>query len=135
MTQFKQQHLQKIRPGIVLYNQEKFWECHEALETPWMEDRGDHARNAYWAVIQVAAALIHYLNKNYEGTVGMFYKAKEKIERCEKLKVESPLMEEFLHWSQFKSLIMSIPEPPTLEDFKDLYQFRFPDPKHWKLPK
>ncbi len=135
MTQFGHQHLQKIRPGIVLYNQEKFWECHEVLETPWMEDRGDHARNTYWAVIQVAAALLHYLNKNREGAVGMIDKAREKIDRCETLGVESPLLEEFLHWPQFKSLVRAIPPRPELKDFDELYQFKFPDPANWAISK
>ncbi len=129
--QFGVEHLKKMRLGIVLYNQEKFWECHEELEDPWMEDRGDNARNVYWTIIQVATALLHYLTENQAGATGMLNKAKKKIERCEKLRVETPIMEMCLSWSRFKSLVRAIPDESELRDFDELYQFKFSDPQQW----
>ncbi len=86
---FDADHLQKMAESIRLFNQQKYWECHEALEDLWMEDRQDPVRNVYWAVIQVAAACIHYRDSNLVGCQGMIAKAKEKFRRCRELNVVS----------------------------------------------
>jgi predicted metal-dependent hydrolase len=125
--QFGPEHLEKIRPGIECFNQQKYWECHEELEHVWLEDRQDPARNVYWAIIQVAAALVHYREKNLEGAKGMLNKAKNKFERCEKQNIETDLLEEKLSWNRFKTMSLSVPDEPQLADFKELYDFRFED--------
>lgn len=50
--QFTKEHLCDVRKGVVLFNQQKYWECHEELEHHWLESRGDNARLVYWAVIK-----------------------------------------------------------------------------------
>ena len=35
--QFLVEHLQKIQYGIELFNEQKYWECHEELEDLWLE--------------------------------------------------------------------------------------------------
>ena len=132
---FGPEHLGKIKKGIILYNKEMFWECHEELEGPWLEGRGDHARNVYWAVIQVAAALFHYIDDRYEGAVGMIVKAKNKFDECEKLNVETDLMEQYLSWTKFKGLVRGVPFSPKLQDFDELYGFKFIDPFEWVIEK
>jgi predicted metal-dependent hydrolase len=114
-----------MREGIHLFNEQKYWECHEALEEIWMEDSFDNVRNVYWAVIQVAASLIHYRDGKIVGAKGLINKSKEKIKRCEDFKIETPLLEEYLEWSDFKNLIRQVPDEPILEDFKNLFNFRF----------
>jgi hypothetical protein len=122
---FTKEHLLKMKLGIELFNAQKYWECHEALEDVWMEDANDQARNVYWAVIQVAASLIHYRDGKIAGAQGLIQKSKEKFIRCEKLKVETPLLYKYLEWDQFKKMVMSVPENPCLDDFKNLFEFRF----------
>lgn len=123
--QFTQEHLEKIRPGLALFNEQKYWECHEALEDLWMDDRQDSARNVYWAIIQVAAACIHYRDQNLIGAQGMIFKAKEKFRRCHEQSVITELMKE-LQWSELEALVMKVPEKnSTLSDFADLFAFRF----------
>lgn len=73
--QFSPSHLEKMKEGLTLFNEQKYWECHEALEDVWMEDRNDNARNVYWAVIQVAAACIHYRDSNLIGAQGKIGRA------------------------------------------------------------
>ncbi len=118
-------HLKKMKEGIELFNAQKYWECHEALEDVWMEDANDPARNVYWAVIQVAASLIHYRDGRITGATGLITKAKEKFLRCETMNIETPLLYEHLQWKELKGMVYRIPPEPKLEDFKDLFQFRF----------
>jgi uncharacterized protein len=124
---FTREHFEKIRPGLLLFNEQKYWECHEALEDLWMEDRQDPARNVYWAVIQVAAACIHYREKNLIGAQGMIFKAREKLGRCRDLRILSAEINSDLNWSGLESIVAAIPERNSrLEDFAILFDFRFP---------
>nr|MBA2404948.1 hypothetical protein [Bdellovibrionales bacterium] len=86
----------------------------------------DQARNVCWAVIQVAAACIHYRDDKIIGAQGMINKAKEKFRRCRELKVLTPVVTKYLDWEELESLVMKIPEKEAkLEDFAELYEFRF----------
>lgn len=125
---FEEEHLLKMREGIELFNQQKYWESHEALEDIWAEDAHDPVRYVYWAVIQVAAACIHYRNQNLIGCQGMIAKAKEKFKKCRELHVVSDLLLSKLDWERFESLVMEIPESSssTLKDFAKIFDFRFP---------
>ena len=129
--QFSPEHLQKMQEGVELFNEQKYWECHESLEDVWMEDRGDLARNVYWAVIQVAAACIHYRDSKIVGAQGMIVKAKEKFLRCREKNILTQLAFEYLDWEELEKLVMAIPEKDAkLEDFAKLYDFRFKNYKN-----
>lgn len=124
--QFSPEHLEKMQEGVELFNEQKYWECHESLEDVWMEDRGDLARNVYWAVIQVAAACIHYRDSKIVGAQGMIVKAKEKFLRCREKLILTSLAFDYLDWEELEKLVMEIPaKDAKLEDFKALYDFRF----------
>lgn len=124
---FSQEHLQKIEEGIHLFNQQKYWECHEVLEDLWLEDRQDPHRSIYWAVIQVAATCIHYRDGNILGAQGMIAKSKEKFRRCRDLGVVSDLLLRELDWGNLENLVMAIPDgnKSTLDDFISVFNFRF----------
>lgn len=129
--QFSPAHLEKMQEGVELFNEQKYWECHESLEDVWMEDRGDLARNVYWAVIQVAAACIHYRDSKIVGAQGMIVKAKEKFIRCREKNILTPLAFDYLDWEELEKLVMAIPEKDAkLEDFAKLYDFRFKNYKN-----
>jgi len=130
--QFTVDHLLKVKKGISLYNARKYWECHEELEDHWLEDRGDDARYVYWVVIQAATALFHYEDENLAGARGMINKAKDKVIKCSKKKVETDLIYKFLGWKKFTGLINEIPDVPTLRDFDKLHMFKFSNPEKWK---
>ena len=129
-NQFDLAHLEIIKKGIDLFNQQFYWECHEELEHHWLEEPGP-IRNVYWAVIQVAAAMIHYRESNLVGARGLIVKAKQKFERIEKLGVESLILEKYLSWSVFKKMVLIVPAEPVLSDFKNLFEFRFVSPDKW----
>lgn len=123
--QFGVEHLKKMQQGIIYFNEKKYWECHEELEEAWLEDRNDPARYVYWAIIQVAATLIHYRDQKSIGCHGMLKKAKEKFIYCREKNVLSELTEEFLQWNELESLIFAINPDDALEKFLDLYNFQF----------
>ena len=123
---FSQEHLDKMHEGIDLFNRQLYWECHEALEHIWLEDRGDPHRYVYWAVIQVAAAMVHYQKNNLIGANTMIKKAQEKFKKCHELGVVSDYLEKQLKWSLLESLSFEIPDNSSkIEVFKKLFDFRF----------
>ncbi len=126
---FTERHYDKMIPGIQLFNQQLYWECHEALEEIWLTDRGDNARFIYWAVIQIAAVCIHARDEKIIGAQGMLAKAKEKFRKARELGVITKENER-LNWDELEGLVMGIPDGTnsTLKDFDVLLQFRFPDP-------
>lgn len=126
MGEFDLEHLEKVKEGVELFNAQKYWECHEVLEDHWMEEPGA-VRNVYWAIIQVAASMIHFRENNLTGARGLIYKAKQKFDRCESLHVESDLLFHSLSWIELKTLVRNVPVEPQLSDFENLYKFRFKD--------
>ena len=57
---------QLIKDGIFYFNNERFWESHEALEGAWKECIGDE-KELIQGLILVAAALVHY--QKYENKI------------------------------------------------------------------
>lgn len=134
--QFTPDHLRACSEGVKLYNERKFWECHEDLEDHWIEDISDNARYVYWAIIQVAASLYHLRNANMAGARGMIIKAQDKISQCKKRKVITDIMYNYLSWDEFSDLVMKVPgNEAEIEDFDDLYEFRFIAPENWEIIK
>ncbi len=123
VEEFTKDHLRMMQNGIRLFNEGKFWDCHEDLEDPWMECNHEPAKYVFWAVIQVATALYHYENQNLNGASGMLNKSREKFKFCESL--EGPLLNQYLSWNTLKKLVEEIPQNPKLDDFKNLYKFKF----------
>ena len=124
--QFGPEHLAKMEEGVRLFNEQMYWECHESLEDIWIEDKQDPARNVYWAVIQVAAACIHYRDNKIIGDQGMVNKAREKFKRCRDQHILTDLAFKYLDWEELEGLVMEIKDKEAvLEDFAKLYDFRF----------
>lgn len=123
--QFMMEHYEKLIEGLKLYNSQDYWLCHEYVEDLWMDYIGDNARYVFWVVIQVATSLYHLEDGNMNGASGMINKAKRKIEFIEKSFVESNVLEEKLDWTNFKTLVVSIPHSPVKDDFEKLKAFRF----------
>ena len=124
--QFGPEHLAKMQEGIELFNEQKYWECHESFEDLWMEDKNDPARNIYWAIIQVAAACIHYRDSKIIGAQGMINKAREKFRRCRDQHILTDLAFKYLDWEELESLVLAVKDKEArLEDFEELFNFRF----------
>lgn len=50
------------------FNRREWFECHETLEALWMHATGE-ARYLYQGIIQIAVALHHWRNGNFQGAV------------------------------------------------------------------
>jgi len=123
--QFGPEHFEKMKAGVDLFNEQKYWECHEELEHHWLEDAGDNARLIYWAIIQVAAAMYHFRESNLEGVHGLLAKAKNKFQRATQHNVETDYLREHINWEEFKNLVMNSPERGELVVYQEIYDFRF----------
>jgi predicted metal-dependent hydrolase len=69
-----------FREGIALFNAQKFFECHEALEALWLKAQGEEKLFLH-GLIQVAAALHHHSRRNPVGARSLLEKGWKKLER------------------------------------------------------
>lgn len=70
---------QEFLEGIRLFNAQRFFEAHEALEAVWLKATGD--RKAFLhGLIQVAAAFHHYTRGNRAGLRSLLDKGCAKLE-------------------------------------------------------
>jgi hypothetical protein len=67
-----------LREGIDLFNQERFWEAHEALEEIWHPATGVD-RDIIQGLILAAAALVHYQKNETTVCVSILGRAKKKL--------------------------------------------------------
>ena len=58
----------KLLEGIGLFNQGKYYECHEVLEEIWREEKGK-IRDLYKGILQVGIAIHHAKRSNLKGAV------------------------------------------------------------------
>jgi uncharacterized protein len=70
-TDCRQPADEELLQGIALFNDEEWFECHEALEELWNGEQG-LVRDLYQGILQVAVALHHWRNGNYGGAMLLF---------------------------------------------------------------
>ncbi len=58
----------KAIEGLKLFNQKKFFETHEELETAWRDETGA-IRELYRGILQVAVVYLHITRGNYNGAI------------------------------------------------------------------
>lgn len=64
--------------GIALFNAGSYWDAHEHWETCWRTS-GEPDATFYKAIIQTAAALVHWQRGNERGLWRNYYKARPKL--------------------------------------------------------
>lgn len=68
-----------LEQGVELFNAGEYWHAHEAWEVVWLDaERAD--RYFYQGLIQVAAAFVHLVRREYPGTVSLLDAGLEKLE-------------------------------------------------------
>ena len=70
---------QLIKDGIFYFNNERFWECHEALEGAWKQSSGDE-KELIQGLILVAAALVHYQKYENDICLSVLGRAMKKLQ-------------------------------------------------------
>lgn len=80
----------KAIEGMILFNEGKFFEAHEELETAWREETGA-IRDLYRGILQVAVTYLHIRRGNYEGAVKVYGRSQKWLngwsEVCRGIKV------------------------------------------------
>ena len=64
--------------GVRLFNEERFWECHEVLEQAWHVSNGVE-RDAIQSIILTAAAFVHYQKGEEEICISILKRARAKM--------------------------------------------------------
>ena len=72
------ERLEVLREGIKLFNEERFWECHEVLEQIWHPAKGAE-RSITQGLILSAAALVHHQKGEDDICLSMLNKARERL--------------------------------------------------------
>ncbi|HXW84580.1 MAG TPA: DUF309 domain-containing protein [Candidatus Binataceae bacterium] len=64
--------------GIALFNDARYFECHEAWEQVWLREQGDEKRFVQ-GLIQVAVAILHAERGNFAGAKSLSEKGLDKL--------------------------------------------------------
>jgi hypothetical protein len=72
------ENAEAIRLGIDLFNEERYWESHEALESAWKKSIGDE-KEVLQGLILLAAALVHWQKNEELVTLSILRRSREKL--------------------------------------------------------
>ena len=86
--------------GIQLFNEGKFFECHEAWEIVWLKADGVE-REFLHAMIQAAAALLHAQRGNLKGAQSVGARAVSKLEQLPAVMMQVETREFLLSFKRF----------------------------------
>ena len=75
---------QKVAEGIHLFNSQKFFEAHEALEEVWLKAKGKE-KTLLHGLIQIAAAYHHHSRGNTAGFQSLLEKGLGKLSQFGKV--------------------------------------------------
>ena len=67
-----------LEEGVQLFNEERFWECHEILEQAWHVSKGLE-RDAIQSIILTAAAFVHHQKGEEEICLSILKRARAKM--------------------------------------------------------
>ena len=62
---------------VALFNKQKFFEAHEALEAEWRHEQGKN--DFYKGLIQLAAVLVHVQRSNFQGAGNLILTAEKNL--------------------------------------------------------
>jgi predicted metal-dependent hydrolase len=65
--------------GIELFNQGEYWHAHEALETAWLEERGE-VRDLYRGILQAGVFYLHVTRANYRGAIKVYGRSRRWLD-------------------------------------------------------
>jgi hypothetical protein len=65
-----------VSEGIRLFNEGRYFDAHEALETAWRTEAGS-IRDLYKGILQVAVCYLHITRHNYDGAIKMHHRSQK----------------------------------------------------------
>jgi len=97
--------------GIVLFNEQDFFEAHEVWEDLWADSHGNE-RRFYQGLIQAAVGLCHYGNGNLGGAVKLYRSSRDYMTPC-----GSPFLglDTAAFWLQMEQCYRPLLDSPTPE--------------------
>ncbi len=117
-----------IAEGIHLFNAQKFFEAHEALEAVWLKARGEE-KTLLHGLIQVAAAFHHLTRGNMTGFRSLLEKGMTKLEDCGEwrggIELEG-ILEQLQPWREFARRDHEDTESPRAQEAIPLAPPPFP---------
>jgi uncharacterized protein len=69
-----------VRQSAKLFNEQRFWECHETLEQVWRREPKGKEKDVQQGVILAASAFVHYQRNENEVCLGMIPRALSKLD-------------------------------------------------------
>lgn len=66
------------RKGLQLFNEQQYFEAHEALEFAWRAETGA-ARELYRGILQVGVGYYHLQHGNYRGAIKLLARSKPRL--------------------------------------------------------
>lgn len=83
--------------GIELFNEGRYFECHEVWEAIWLKASGPE-REFLHAMIQIAASLLHFQRLNLKGAFSIYERAKRRLQSLppEIMRLDTPAFVERL---------------------------------------
>ncbi len=110
LTELPEEYLR----GIALFNNGRFFECHEVWETVWLQAAGEE-REFLHAMIQAAAALLHAQRGNWKGAQSVGARAIGKLEKLPAVMMQVETREFLISFKQFLAATAAFPRI-TLQD-------------------
>lgn len=108
------EHSHAYLAGIELFNAGKFWHAHEEWEGAWLHAHDPQSKLFYQAIIQTAAALVHWQKGNPKGLHLNWAKARAKFVQLPPEMLGLPLHEIMAFMDQFEAAEGAGMEPPQL---------------------
>jgi uncharacterized protein len=70
-----------LKQSIELFNDQRYWECHETLEQIWRREPKGPEKDVQQGIILAASALVHFQKNEDDVCLGMIPKALSKLDR------------------------------------------------------
>jgi hypothetical protein len=71
--------IEVLRQSIELFNEQRYWECHETLEQIWRREPKGSEKDVEQGIILTASALVHFQKNEDDVCIGMIPKALSKL--------------------------------------------------------
>jgi uncharacterized protein len=84
--------LKTLRESIRLFNEQRYWECHETMEQVWRKEAAGPEKDVQQGLILAASCLVHYQKSEDEVCLNMVPRTLEKLN----------------HWKESKYYVLDV---------------------------
>ncbi len=70
-----------IKLSVDLFNEQRYWECHETMEQIWRREKNKDEKDVQQGFILAASALVHYQKNENDVCLGMIPRTLARLER------------------------------------------------------